>query len=177
MTIANAVGNGAADDKAVYAFVPDLIRYYLGEDPILPNVTTYLPWNPDHMRLILDRLERLVVKPVAEAGGYGIVIGTHASDVELAEVRNKLKTHPRGYIAQEIVQLSTHPTFVDGRIEPRHIDLRPFVVNGQKTEVIPGGLTRVALRKGSLIVNSSQGGGSKDTWVLNGGGADAVATR
>ncbi len=172
VTVANAVGNGAADDKAVYAFVPDLIRYYLGEEPILPNIDTYLPWDPDQLPAILDRLDELVVKPVAEAGGYGIVIGSRATKAELAELRDKLTSDPRGYIAQEIVQLSTHPTLVDGELAERHIDLRPFVLSGEKVEVIPGGLTRVALPEGSLIVNSSQGGGSKDTWVLE---EDAVA--
>ena len=172
VTIANALGNGAADDKGVYPFIPDLVEYYTGEEAIIPNVTTYLPWEPDHMAVILDRLDELVVKPVAEAGGYGIVIGPRASDAELAELRAKVEAKPRGYIAQEVVQLSTHPTFIDGELRPRHIDLRPFVLSGEKVEVVPGGLTRVALPEGSLIVNSSQGGGSKDTWVLE--AADAV---
>ncbi len=168
VTLANAIGNGVADDKAVYAFVPDMIRYYLNEEPILPNVKTYLPWEPDQMELILDRIDELVVKPVAEAGGKGIVIG-HQSDAKTLEsTAEALKQNPRGFIAQEVVQLSTHPTFVDGELSPRHIDLRPFVLSGEHIEVIPGGLTRVALRKGSLIVNSSAGGGSKDTWVLAG---------
>lgn len=166
VTIANAIGNGVADDKAVYAFVPDMIRYYLDEEPILPNVTTYLPWNPDHMELILERIGELVVKPVAEAGGKGIVIGPQADERVLERTVKAVRQDPRGFIAQEVVQLSTHPTFVDGGLAPRHIDLRPFVLSGQKVEVIPGGLTRVALREGSLVVNSSAGGGSKDTWVL-----------
>jgi uncharacterized circularly permuted ATP-grasp superfamily protein len=166
VTIANAIGNGAVDDKGVYPYLPDLIEYYLGEEPILPNVTTYLPWEPDQLETILSRLDRLVVKPVSEAGGYGIVIGTSADQATLDATASALRANPRGYIAQEIVQLSTHPTFVDGRFEPRHVDLRPFVISGDRIEVAPGGLTRVALRKGSLIVNSSQGGGSKDTWVL-----------
>jgi uncharacterized circularly permuted ATP-grasp superfamily protein len=166
VTIANAIGNGAVDDKGVYPYLPDLIEYYLGEEPILPNVTTYLPWEPDQLETILSRLDRLVVKPVSEAGGYGIVIGTSADQATLDATASALRANPRGYIAQEIVQLSTHPTFVDGRFEPRHVDLRPFVISGDRIEVVPGGLTRVALRKGSLIVNSSQGGGSKDTWVL-----------
>ena len=168
VTIANAIGNGAADDKAVYAFVPDLIRYYLGEEAVLPNVTTYLPWQPDQREAVLARLDRLVVKPVAEAGGYGIVIGPQATDAQLAAVAETITDNPRGYIAQEVVQLSTHPTLIDGELRPRHIDLRPFVLSGERIEVIPGGLTRVALPEGSLIVNSSQGGGSKDTWVLEG---------
>ncbi len=168
VTLANALGNGVADDKAVYAFVPDLIRYYLGEEPLLPNVTTYLPWQPDQLSHVLGRLDQLVVKPVAEAGGAGIVVGRHASAGELDRVAAALRADPRGFVAQETVQLSTHPTFVDGRLAARHIDLRPFVISGERVEVMPGGLTRVALREGSLIVNSSQGGGSKDTWVLAG---------
>ncbi len=170
VTLANALGNGVADDKAVYPYVPDLIRYYLGEEELLPNVTTYLPWQPDQLAHVLDRLDELVVKPVAEAGGAGIVVGSQASAEELDRVAAALRAHPRGFVAQETVQLSTHPTFVEGRLAARHIDLRPFVISGERTEVVPGGLTRVALREGSLIVNSSQGGGSKDTWVLAGGG-------
>jgi uncharacterized circularly permuted ATP-grasp superfamily protein len=146
--------------------LPALIEYYLGEKPILPNVTTYLPWEPDQLETVLGRLDHLVVKPVAEAGGYGIVIGTSADAATLEATATALRSNPRGYIAQEIVELSTHPTFVEGHLEPRHVDLRPFVISGDRIEVVPGGLTRVALRKGSLIVNSSQGGGSKDTWVL-----------
>lgn len=177
VTIANAAGNGAADDKGVYPFVPDLIRYYLGEEPVLPNVETHLPWLPDRREWILDHLDRLVVKPVAEAGGHGIVIGAQATEAQLARVAEQIRANPRGYIAQEIVQLSTHPTLLAGRLQPRHIDLRPFVLCGEAVEVIPGGLTRVALPEGSLIVNSSQGGGSKDTWVLADGEADALAAR
>ncbi|MDX1691106.1 MAG: circularly permuted type 2 ATP-grasp protein [Acidimicrobiia bacterium] len=172
VTLANALGNGAADDKGIYPFVPDLIEYYLGAEPILPNVTTYLPWEADQLETVLDRLDQLVVKPVAEAGGYGIVIGHEASDEELGRVAEALRADPRGYIAQEVVRLSTHPTLVDGELRPRHIDLRPFVLSSPAgVEVIPGGLTRVALPEGSLIVNSSRGGGSKDTWVLAGDGA------
>jgi uncharacterized circularly permuted ATP-grasp superfamily protein len=178
VTIANSIGNGAVDDKGVYPYVPALIEYYLGEEPILPNVTTYLPWEPDQLETILERLDRLVVKPVAEAGGYGIVIGSTADEATLKATATALRANPRRFVAQEIIQLSTHPTFVDGHFEPRHIDLRPFVISGDRVEVIPGGLTRVALRKGSLIVNSSQGGGSKDTWVLlDRGIGDAVAAR
>jgi uncharacterized circularly permuted ATP-grasp superfamily protein len=172
VALANAIGNGAADDKLVYAFVPDLIRYYLGEEPILPNVPTYLLWNPDQRAEALARLDQLVVKPVSGAGGYGVVIGPRATDAELAEVRDRIEADPRGWIAQEVVALSRHPTLVDGVPRPRHVDLRPFVITrGDDIEVIPGGLTRVALQEGSLIVNSSQGGGSKDTWVLLGDGA------
>ena len=166
VTLANAVGNGVADDKAVYAYVPDLIRYYTGEEPILPNVETHLLWDADQREDVLDRLDQVVVKPVAEAGGYGITIGPKASAAELDACRASIEAHPRGWIAQEVVQLSRHPTFVDDHMEGRHVDLRPFVLCGESIEVIPGGLTRVALRKDSLIVNSSQGGGSKDTWVL-----------
>jgi uncharacterized circularly permuted ATP-grasp superfamily protein len=170
VTIANAVGNGVADDKAVYAFVPDLIRFYLGEEPILPNVDTYLLWEPEQRRAVLDRLDELVVKPVAASGGYGLVIGPHATDEQLARCRERIAADPRGYIAQEVVSLSRHPTLIDDRIEGRHIDLRPFAIAGETVEVVPGGLTRVALERGSLVVNSSQGGGSKDTWVLDGDG-------
>jgi uncharacterized circularly permuted ATP-grasp superfamily protein len=166
VTIANAVGNGVADDKAVYPYVPAMIRYYLDEEPILPNVDTYLLWEDDQRAEVLGRLHELVVKPVAEAGGYGLVIGTEASEEELADIAAKIHADPRGWIAQEVVQLSRHPVVVGDHMEGRHIDLRPFVLTGDHTEVVPGGLTRVALRKGSLVVNSSQGGGSKDTWVL-----------
>ena len=171
VSIANAIGNGAADDKLVYTFVPDLIRYYLGEEPIIPNVPTYLLWNPDQRAEALERLDELVVKPVSGAGGYDVIIGPRASDAELANVRRRIEEDPRGWIAQEVVPLSRHPTLIDGKPVPRHVDLRPFVITrGDDIEVIPGGLTRVALREGSLIVNSSQGGGSKDTWVLVGDG-------
>jgi uncharacterized circularly permuted ATP-grasp superfamily protein len=166
VTLANAVGNGVADDKAVYAFVPDLIRYYLGEEPIVQNCTTYLLWDPDQRATVLDRLDELVVKPVGESGGYGLCIGPAATADELAEVAARIQADPRGYIAQEVVSLSRHPTLVDDHLEGRHVDFRPFVLSGETTKVIPGGLTRVALRRGSLVVNSSQGGGSKDTWVL-----------
>jgi uncharacterized circularly permuted ATP-grasp superfamily protein len=166
VTIANSVGNGVADDKAVYAFVPDLIRYYLGAEPILPNVPTYLLWDPDQRKHVLERMDELVVKPVAESGGYGMLIGPSATDAEVEAMRRRVEADPRNYIAQEVVSLSRHPTLVDDHLEGRHIDLRPFVLCGDRVEVIPGGLTRVALRKGSLVVNSSQGGGSKDTWVL-----------
>ncbi len=166
VTVANAVGNGVADDKAVYAYVPELIRYYLGEEPIIDNAPTYVLWDPDQRADVLARLDQLVVKPVAASGGYGIVIGQTASDAELELARKEIEADPRGWIAQEMVSLSRVPSCVDGRIEGRHVDLRPFVLSGERIEVIPGGLTRVAMRPGSLIVNSSQGGGSKDTWVL-----------
>ena len=166
VTIVNAVGNGVADDKAVYAFVPDLIRFYLGEEPVLPNVTTYLLWDDEQRAEVLDCLDELVVKPVGASGGYGLVIGPQASDAELAATRAAIEDDPRGYIAQEVVGLSRHPTMVDDTFRGRHVDLRPFAISGERVEVLPGGLTRVALREGSLVVNSSQGGGSKDTWVL-----------
>ncbi len=168
VTIANAVGNGVADDKAIYAFVPDLIRFYLGEEPILPNVPTYLLWDDEQRAEVLARLHELVVKPVAESGGYGMLIGPHASEAEVADMAERVEADPRGYIAQEVVGLSRHPTLVGDRVAGRHVDLRPFAISGESVTVIPGGLTRVALREGSLIVNSSQGGGSKDTWVLEG---------
>lgn len=168
VTVSNAFGNGVADDKAVYAFVPDLVRYYLAQEPILPNAETYLLWDPEQRSKVLERLDEVVVKPVSEAGGLGIIIGPHATDEQLERARRAILTHPRAYIAQEVVNLSTHPTFIDGTLRPRHLDLRPFVVTGERITVLPGGLTRVALREGSLIVNSSQGGGSKDTWVLAG---------
>jgi uncharacterized circularly permuted ATP-grasp superfamily protein len=155
-----------ADDQAVHAYVPELIRFYLGEDPILGSVTTYLLWEPDQRQIVLDRLPELVVKPVSASGGYGLFIGPTASDEETEACRRAIEAEPRGYIAQEVVSLSRHPTLVGDHLEGRHVDLRPFVVTGERSEVIPGGLTRVALRKGSLVVNSSQGGGSKDTWVL-----------
>lgn len=166
VTIVNAVGNGVADDKAVYAFVPDLIRFYLGEEPVLPNVTTYLLWDDEQRAEVLDRIDQLVVKPVGASGGYGLVIGPQASDAELAAARAAIEADPRGYIAQELIGLSRHPTMVGDRFHGRHVDLRPFAISGERVEVLPGGLTRVALREGSLVVNSSQGGGSKDTWVL-----------
>jgi uncharacterized circularly permuted ATP-grasp superfamily protein len=166
VTLANALGTGVADDKAVYAYVPRLIRYYLGEDAILPNVETYLCREPKSLDHVLGNLDKLVVKAVGESGGYGMLVGPHASAKERADFADKLKADPENYIAQPTIQLSTAPTFVDGKVEPRHVDLRPFILHGKETRVVPGGLTRVALRKGSLVVNSSQGGGSKDTWVL-----------
>ena len=167
VTIANAVGNGVADDKLVYTYVPAMIEYYLGEKPVLPNVTTYRLEDPEQLAHALPRLDQLVVKPVDGSGGYGLMIGPQASDAELATVREAVVANPRAWIAQEVVQLSTSPTQVGDRLMPRHVDLRPFAVNdGNRVWVVPGGLTRVALVAGSLVVNSSQGGGSKDTWVL-----------
>jgi uncharacterized circularly permuted ATP-grasp superfamily protein len=166
VVLANAVGTGVADDKAVYAYVPRIIRYYLDEEAILPNVETHICREGEGLEYTLAHLDELVVKPVGESGGYGILIGPHASRKALAEFRHKLRADPANYISQPVVQLSVCPTVTRSGIEPRHVDLRPFAVTGRSTWVLPGGLTRVALRKGSLIVNSSQGGGSKDTWVL-----------
>ncbi len=166
VTLANAVGTGVADDKAVYAYVPRIIRYYLDEDPILPNVPTNICREADGLAKTLDNLDGLVTKPVGEAGGYGVVIGPRSSQRELRELRTKLKADPANYISQPMVSLSVCPTLIGRKVEPRHVDLRPFALTGKSTWVLPGGLTRVALRRGSLVVNSSQGGGSKDTWVL-----------
>ncbi|MGA8759843.1 MAG: circularly permuted type 2 ATP-grasp protein [Stellaceae bacterium] len=166
VALANAIGTGVADDKAVYAYMPRIIRYYLAEDPILPNVLTHICREPEALHYTLDHLTELVVKPVGEAGGYGITVGPKASRAELDECREKLLADPDNYISQPCINLSVAPTLIDGAIEPRHVDLRPFAVTGSSTWVLPGGLTRVALRRGSLVVNSSQGGGSKDTWVL-----------
>jgi uncharacterized circularly permuted ATP-grasp superfamily protein len=167
VTIANAVGNGVADDKLMYTYVPALVEYYLGEKALLPNVTTYRLEDPDQRAEALDRLDQLVVKPVDASGGYGIVVGPVAGDEKLEETRRAIEASPRNFIAQEVVTLSTSPTKIGDRLRARHVDLRPFAVNdGSKVWVVPGGLTRVALPEGSLVVNSSQGGGSKDTWVL-----------
>lgn len=167
VTIANAVGNGVADDKLVYTYVPDLIQYYLGEEPILQNVDTWRLDEPEALEEVIDRLDELVVKPVDGSGGKGLVIGPDASRSELDDLRARLLADPRGWIAQPVVQLSTIPTLVEDGVRPRHVDLRPFAVNdGEEVSVLPGGLTRVALPEGQLVVNSSQGGGSKDTWVL-----------
>jgi uncharacterized circularly permuted ATP-grasp superfamily protein len=166
VALANAVGTGVADDKAIYAYLPRLIRYYLGEDAIIDNVETHICREPEGLKFTLERMDELVVKPVGESGGYGVVIGPRVSKRELAEARDKLTANPSNFISQPMIELSVSPTLCGRAIEPRHVDLRPFAVTGQATWVLPGGLTRVALRKGSLIVNSSQGGGSKDTWVL-----------
>ncbi len=169
VAIANAPGAGVADDKAVYAYVPDIIHYYLSEDPILPNVKTYLCREADQLDHVLAHLDELVVKEVGASGGYGMLVGPHASAAEREAFAARLIANPSNYIAQPTIQLSTAPCLVEGAIEPRHVDLRPFVLSGEKTIVVPGALTRVALRRGSLVVNSSQGGGSKDTWVLSEG--------
>jgi uncharacterized circularly permuted ATP-grasp superfamily protein len=169
--VANAIGTGIADDKAVYAYTPDMIRYYLGEQPLLPIVETFLLRDPEVRSQVVRNLDQYVIKPTGASGGYGVIIGPRATDRQLAEVREQIEREPRNYIAQLPIKLSVHPTLVedsDGRprLAPRHIDLRPFVLLGGSPRVLAGGLTRVALREGSLIVNSSQGGGSKDTWVL-----------
>ena len=167
VALANAVGTGVADDKALYAYMPRIIRYYLGEDAILDNVETHLCREPDGLAYTLAHMDELVVKPVGESGGYGVVVGPRASRTEIDEARRRIEADPANYISQTMVGLSVSPTLVDGgRIEPRHVDLRPYIITGRDSWVLPGGLTRVALRKGSLVVNSSQGGGTKDTWVL-----------
>jgi uncharacterized circularly permuted ATP-grasp superfamily protein len=166
VALANAVGTGVADDKAIYAYMPRIIQYYLSEAPILPNVDTHICAEPEALAYTLDHLHELVVKPVAESGGYGMLVGPHASQAELAEFRSRLKADPANYISQPTLKLSVSPTLCENGVQPRHVDLRPFAVTGKDTWVLPGGLTRVALRAGSLVVNSSQGGGSKDTWVL-----------
>jgi len=167
VTLANAIGTGVADDKAVYAYVPQMIKFYLGEDPILNNVPTYMGWNEKECSYILANLDSLIVKSVNESGGYGMLVGPHASQAERDEFKEKIKSNPRNFIAQPTLAISRHPTYLDGELFGCHIDLRPYILMGNKVTIVPGGLTRVALRRGSLVVNSSQGGGSKDTWVLN----------
>ena len=167
VAIANAPGTGVADDKVVYAYVPEMIRYYLGEEPILPNVPTYLCWRESDRDYVLKNLDKLVIKAANEAGGYGMLIGSVATEAERADFAQKIIAQPRNYIAQPTLSLSRVPTLIDNQIEGRHVDLRPYILHrGDEIYVHPGGLTRVALKKGSLVVNSSQGGGSKDTWVL-----------
>jgi uncharacterized circularly permuted ATP-grasp superfamily protein len=166
VALANAPGNGVADDKVIYAYVPDMIRYYEGEDPILPNVPTYLCWRDDHRAYVLEHLAELVVKAANESGGYGMLVGPHSTAEQREEFARRIQAQPRNYIAQPTLALSRVPTIVDDHFEGRHVDLRPYVLCGKDIYVVPGGLTRVAMKKGSLVVNSSQGGGSKDTWVL-----------
>jgi uncharacterized circularly permuted ATP-grasp superfamily protein len=168
VALANSIGTGVADDKVIYAYIPKVIKYYLDQDPIIPNVPTYLASEPADRKFILENMATLVVKSANEAGGYGMLIGPAASKEDVADFRAKVAANPRNFIAQDPINLSRAPTWCDNRLEGRHIDLRPYVLCGEKTVVTPGGLTRVALRKGSLVVNSSQGGGSKDTWVLAG---------
>jgi uncharacterized circularly permuted ATP-grasp superfamily protein len=166
VSLANSIGTGIADDKGIYPFVPDMIRYYLKQHPILPNVETFRPLVPSHLSHVLENLDKLVVKTVNESGGYGMLIGPASTASQRAEFRDLVRAKPRDYIAQPTITLSQHPTFVEDHLEGRHVDLRPFILCGEKITVVPGALTRVALPKGSLVVNSSQGGGSKDTWVL-----------
>ncbi|MDP3071925.1 MAG: circularly permuted type 2 ATP-grasp protein [Opitutaceae bacterium] len=168
VALANSIGTGVADDKVIYAYVPKLIKYYLGEEPLLPNVNTYLASEPLDRKYILENIEKLVVKSANEAGGYGMLIGPHSTKAECESFRAQVAANPRNFIGQDPIQLSRSPTWCDGQLEGRHVDLRPYILYGEKITVTPGGLTRVALRKGSLVVNSSQGGGSKDTWVLKG---------
>ena len=168
VALANAPGTGAADDKAVYPHVPAMIRFFLGEEPILKNVPTYSCVKPGDLAYVLDHLAELVVKEARGSGGYGMLIGPRSTAADCAAFAAKLKTRPADYIAQPTLALSTSPTFVEAGIAPRHVDLRPFVLTGREIRVVPGGLTRVALLPGSLVVNSSQGGGTKDTWVLEG---------
>jgi len=175
VSLANSIGTGIADDKAVYHFVPKMIRYYMSEDPILPNVPTYLATEKEDLSYILEHIPELVIKAVNESGGYGMLIGPQATKAECERFREKVQKNPRNYIAQPVVPLSRAPAFCDDSMQGRHLDLRPFILYGEKVTIIPGGLTRVALRSGSLVVNSSQGGGSKDTWVLEAeNGAAAV---
>jgi uncharacterized circularly permuted ATP-grasp superfamily protein len=166
VSMANAIGTGLADDKALYAYLPAIIRFYMSEEPVLDNVPTYLLSVPGDRRYVLEHLDSLVVKAVGESGGYGMLIGPHSTAKERDDFRAKILADPRNFIAQPTLALSSAPCFIDGRIEPRHVDLRPYVLCGDRVHIVPGGLTRVALKKGSLVVNSSQGGGSKDTWVL-----------
>ncbi|MEZ0390415.1 MAG: circularly permuted type 2 ATP-grasp protein [Verrucomicrobium sp.] len=168
VSLANSIGTGIADDKVIYYFVPKMIKYYLDQDPILPNVETYLASEPQDKKFILENLEKLVVKSANEAGGYGMLMGPWAAKEEIEEFRKNIIANPRNFIGQPPISLSRHPTWVGDDFEGRHVDLRPYILYGDKIKVTPGGLTRVALRKGSLVVNSSQGGGSKDTWVLHG---------
>lgn len=168
VAIANAPGAGVADDKVIYAYVPDMIRYYLGEKPLVNSVPTYLCMREKDRDYVLANLPKLVVKPANESGGYGIMVGPHSSKATHREFAKLIEKDPRNYIAQPTLSLSTAPTYVDGQVEPRHLDLRPFILQGRDCWVTPGGLTRVAMKKGSLVVNSSQGGGSKDTWIVEG---------
>jgi uncharacterized circularly permuted ATP-grasp superfamily protein len=168
VSLANAIGTGIADDKVVYKYVPDMIRFYLSEEPLLANVPTYLASNPKECDYIVKNLEKLVVKSANESGGYGMLVGCASTAAQRADFKEKILENPRNFIAQPTLNLSRHPSYIDGHFEGRHVDLRPYILCGEKISIVPGGLTRVALRKGSLVVNSSQGGGSKDTWVLYG---------
>jgi uncharacterized circularly permuted ATP-grasp superfamily protein len=166
VALANAPGAGVADDKVVYSYVPDIIKYYLDEEAIVPNVPTWRCMDKDSLKYVLEHLDELVVKPANESGGYGMLVGPASTRAEREEFAKLIKSDPRNYIAQPTLGISTVPTVVKNMVEPRHVDLRPFILSGKRIEVTTGGLTRVALRKGSLVVNSSQGGGSKDTWIV-----------
>jgi uncharacterized circularly permuted ATP-grasp superfamily protein len=166
VALCNAIGTGIADDKSIYPYVPKMIEFYLGEKPILSNVPTYMCREPEDLKYVLANLKELVVKEVHGAGGYGMLVGPASTKEEIEDFRRVLQAKPEGYIAQPTLSLSSCPTFVDKGIAPRHIDLRPFVLSGKEVQMVPGGLTRVALKEGSLVVNSSQGGGTKDTWIL-----------
>ena len=166
VALANAPGTGVADDKSVYAYVPDMVRYYLNAEPLLQNVETYLCRRPDELEYTLDNLDKLVVKRVGESGGYGMLVGPHATAAERAEYAEQVRANPNDFISQPTLALSRAPCLIDGRFEPRHVDLRPFILHGSETRIVPGAFCRVALRRGSLVVNSSQGGGGKDVWVL-----------
>ena len=167
VTLANAPGTGVADDKSVYAYVPDMVRYYLGEEPLLQNVDTHLCRRPEDLEYTLDNLEHVVVKRVGESGGYGMLVGPHSTPEERDAFKELLRANPADYISQPTLPLSRSPCLVEGRAEPRHVDLRPFVLTGTETRIVPGAFCRVALRRGSLVVNSSQGGGGKDLWVVD----------
>jgi uncharacterized circularly permuted ATP-grasp superfamily protein len=168
VAIVNAVGNGVADDKAIYVYVPEMIRYYLNEEPILKNVPTYQLGNPDEAKYVLENINKMVVKKTNESGGYGMLMGHAATEKEIEDYKKEIAKDPRQFIAQPTISLSTGPCYLNGKVQPRRLDLRPYALCGpQGIEIVPGGLTRVALREGSLVVNSSQGGGSKDTWVLS----------
>ena len=167
MALANAPGCGVADDKVIYTYVPDMIRYYLNEEPLLPNVPSYRCVEPEARAYVLDNLDQLVVKPANESGGYGMLIGPKATRKERNAFAKLIRANPRNYMAQPMLNLSTAPTLIGNQVEPRHLDLRPFILSGAQQYVTTGGLTRVAMRKGSIVVNSSQGGGSKDTWIVD----------
>ena len=168
VAIINALGNGVADDKAVYAYVPAMIKYYLNEEIILPNIPTYHMNNVEERNFVFENMHKMVVKETNQSGGYGMVMGNSASDETLKKAKENILANPRNFIAQPIIQLSTVPCLIDGKLQPRHVDLRPYALCGPNgISIVPGGLTRVALREGSLVVNSSQGGGSKDTWVVD----------
>ena len=166
VTLVNTPGSGVADDKSIYAFVPDIVRYYLSEEPILSNVETYLCRRPQDLEYTLDNLDKLVVKRVGESGGYGMLMGPHATPAERTEYAEQIRADPSDFISQPVLSFSRSPCLVDGEMEPRHVDLRPFVLQGREPRITPGAFCRVALRRGGLVVNSSQGGGCKDIWVL-----------